>query len=140
VSLAHADELIELHLDRGAIPVLRVLNQEDHKEGHDRGAGVDDELPGVGVIKVRATRGPGHDGPEGQNEHPGAANLARDQMGEIGEELPGSAPRIAGTDRNVRGLAVSYFSLTITHGLGTYAASPAEPQLQIIRSTDRAFA
>ena len=40
---------VEFHLDRGAVAVLRVLDQENHQEGDDGRAGVDDELPGVGV-------------------------------------------------------------------------------------------
>ena len=44
---AHSDQLIELGLDRRPVSVLRVLDQEHHEEGHDGGAGVDDELPGI---------------------------------------------------------------------------------------------
>lgn len=46
LGMARTDQLVELGLD-GAVAVLRVLDQEQHQEGDDRGAGVDDELPGV---------------------------------------------------------------------------------------------
>src|SRR5205814_432341 len=42
-----ADELVQLQLGRLRIAVLGVLDEEHHQEGHDRGPGVDDELPGV---------------------------------------------------------------------------------------------
>src|SRR6185436_19526507 len=42
-----ADELVELHLDRFSVSILCVLNQKDHQERDDRGAGVDHQLPGV---------------------------------------------------------------------------------------------
>src|SRR4051812_36350400 len=55
VSLAYSDQLVELHLDRRAIPVLRILDEKNHQEGHDRRAGIDDQLPSVGVPKIRTT-------------------------------------------------------------------------------------
>src|SRR2546423_12888287 len=36
------NELVELELRRLRIAVLRVLDEEHHQEGHDRGPGVDD--------------------------------------------------------------------------------------------------
>ena len=38
-----------------------VLNQKDHEECHDRRAGIDDQLPGVAVVKDRAANAPHHD-------------------------------------------------------------------------------
>src|SRR5687767_6529242 len=40
-----ADQLVELELDRVALAVLGVLDQEHHQERHDRRAGVDRQLP-----------------------------------------------------------------------------------------------
>ncbi len=37
--------------------VLGVLNQDDHRERHDRRAGVDDELPGGRADDVQASQG-----------------------------------------------------------------------------------
>jgi hypothetical protein len=50
LSSAGPNELIEFGLDRGAIPVLRVLDQKDHQERDNGGSGIDDELPGVGEV------------------------------------------------------------------------------------------
>src|SRR5688572_12874584 len=46
-ALGGADQLVELELDRLGVAVLRVLDQEHHQEGDDRGGGVDDQLPGI---------------------------------------------------------------------------------------------
>lgn len=40
-----SEQFVELQLERLLVPVLRVLNNEDHEERHDRGPGVDDQLP-----------------------------------------------------------------------------------------------
>src|SRR3954468_8732958 len=48
-----ADQLVELDLDRRGVPVLRVLDQEHHQEGDDRGRGIDDELPRVAETEKR---------------------------------------------------------------------------------------
>jgi hypothetical protein len=40
VGFANANKLIQLHLDGRGVPVLRILNLEDHQEGYDRCAGV----------------------------------------------------------------------------------------------------
>src|SRR5690606_15735650 len=73
--LADADQFVELGLQGGAVAVLRVLDEEHHQEGDDGGAGVDDELPGIGEAEERAAYRPGH--------HDGAA-------GEKGEWRAGS--------------------------------------------------
>lgn len=56
-----ADDLVELSLDRRTIPVLRVLDQEDHQEGDDGRASVDDQLPGVGIVEQRPSQRPNDD-------------------------------------------------------------------------------
>ena len=55
-SLDREDEFGQLELQRHGVAVLRVLNQEHHQERHDRGRGVDDELPGVAVAEQRPGR------------------------------------------------------------------------------------
>jgi hypothetical protein len=47
LSRAHPDQFIQLHLYRGVIPVLRVLDQKDHQESHNGRARIDHELPSV---------------------------------------------------------------------------------------------
>lgn len=49
--LAYSDQLVQLDLDGGTVPVLRVLNKEHHQECDDRRARVDDELPGIRIVK-----------------------------------------------------------------------------------------
>lgn len=44
-------------MKRDTVPVLTLLNQEDHQERDDGGPGVDNKLPAIGVVKYR----PGHD-------------------------------------------------------------------------------
>ena len=51
LGFAVADQFVQLHLDRRAVPILRILNEKDHEECDDRGAGIDDQLPGIGKIK-----------------------------------------------------------------------------------------
>ena len=46
-----ANQFIEFQMNRFGVAVLRVLDQEDHQESDDGGAGIDDELPGIGVMK-----------------------------------------------------------------------------------------
>lgn len=41
------DQLVELQVDGARVAILRVLDEEDHEEGHDGRAGIDDKLPGV---------------------------------------------------------------------------------------------
>ena len=47
VRCAYSDEFVQLDLDRGAIAVLGILNEEDHQKRNDRCAGVDDQLPRI---------------------------------------------------------------------------------------------
>ena len=68
-----ADQFIDLGLNGRAVAILRILDQEDHEEGYDGRTGVDDQLPGVGIVKNRA----GHDSAQyhhnSQNEGGGLA-------------------------------------------------------------------
>ena len=59
-TLQTANELIELCLNRRAVAVLSVLNNEDHKERDDRRPSVDDKLPSVGIMEYRTCDSP-HD-------------------------------------------------------------------------------
>lgn len=48
-----ADQFVKLDVDDVVVPVLGVLNQENHQEGNDGRRRVDDELPGIVVVKPR---------------------------------------------------------------------------------------
>jgi hypothetical protein len=52
------NQLIELQVNRERLLVLRSLNQKHHQERDDRGAGVDDQLPGFAVFQPRPERTP----------------------------------------------------------------------------------
>lgn len=56
-----ANEFIELGLESGTVPILCVLDKEHHQEGHDGRAGIDDQLPGVGIFEDRSGHRPHHD-------------------------------------------------------------------------------
>ncbi len=47
------DQFIQLQVDRLHVAVLRVLDQEHHEKRNDGGSGVDDQLPGIRVAKIR---------------------------------------------------------------------------------------
>jgi hypothetical protein len=47
----YSDQFIQFRLNCRSIPVLRILNHENHEEGNNRRARVDDKLPSVGEMK-----------------------------------------------------------------------------------------
>src|SRR5258708_1119172 len=59
-----ADKFVQLQVERLGVSILRVLDEKDHKESNDGGAGVNDELPGVRKMEERAACSPDH-----QNNH-----------------------------------------------------------------------
>jgi hypothetical protein len=76
-ALNRSDYLIELQMNGFSVAILRVLNQEHHQEGNDGGAGIDDELSGIGVMKSRSSRAPNNDNETGNDERPCATQNAR---------------------------------------------------------------
>jgi len=83
-TLGGADQLIQLQLHRHSVAVLGVLNQEDHKEGDDRRAGVDHQLPGVGIAEDRPGDQPDHDQADRKQESDRAAGQLGDPAGSAG--------------------------------------------------------
>jgi hypothetical protein len=55
---AHANEFVQLYLNGGAVPVLRILNQKYHKESYDGGPSINDQLPSVRELEERAAYAP----------------------------------------------------------------------------------
>src|SRR5215813_6801563 len=80
------DQFIELQLDRGALQVLGVLDEEHHQEGHNRRPGVDHQLPGVAQAEGRASESPSHDDQDGEDEGQRMAHCAGGQGGKTSEE------------------------------------------------------
>jgi hypothetical protein len=56
--VTHPDEFIQLHLNGGAIAVLRILDQENHQESDDGSGGVYHQLPSIGEIEDGSCHGP----------------------------------------------------------------------------------
>src|SRR5260221_11011505 len=82
-----ADQLVELEVDRFRVAVLGVLDQEDHQESDDGGAGVDDELPRVGEMEDWAGGGPDDDDQYRQEECPFRTDGRRGAGGDLAERL-----------------------------------------------------
>lgn len=60
--LVRGQQLVQLDVDRQAVLVLRLLDEEYHQERHDRRAGIDDDLPGFGKVIKRSGDRPYDDG------------------------------------------------------------------------------
>src|SRR4051812_5577426 len=68
-----ANQLIEIDLDGTGVPVLRALDEKDHQEGDNGGAGVDDKLPCIAEVKERPRGKPQNDHQGGEKKSRGAA-------------------------------------------------------------------
>jgi hypothetical protein len=64
-------QFIDFKLERGAFPVLCVLNDEDHQHANDIRDRIDDQLPSVTPVKNRS----GHKPNESQTPPGGAGGL-----------------------------------------------------------------
>ena len=80
-----ANQLVELEVYSFSIAVLRVLDQEHHEKRDDRGAGVDDELPGIAEAEYRPRDCPRQDHKHGDHETRGPTRHARRPLRETGE-------------------------------------------------------
>jgi hypothetical protein len=87
LSRADADQFVELDLNGGAVAVLRILNQEDHQEGHDGGACIDHKLPRVRVVEQGAADAPHEDDGGGNDEGQGVPSGLRGAVGDFSEQL-----------------------------------------------------
>ena len=66
-------DLVEFQINGFRVTVLRVLDEEHHEEGDDGRAGIDNELPGIGKVKCRASQPPNGNDDDRQRESPCAA-------------------------------------------------------------------
>src|SRR5919109_5353541 len=82
------DQFIELQLDRGAIPVLGVLEEEHHQEGHNRRPGVDHQLPGIAEAERWAGERPAQDDQHGEDEGQRMAHRPGRLLGKASEPRP----------------------------------------------------
>ena len=72
-----ANEFVELKVKSLGVSVLSVLNQEDHKKSDDRGASIDDELPGVGEVEYGPAGCPYNQRNHGTQKHHRMSNQSR---------------------------------------------------------------
>lgn len=75
------NKFIELEIDRLRVAILGVLNEKHHEKSDDGGPSVDDELPGVGILKDRTSRGPNQHNKHCARECPLGANPSRRTSG-----------------------------------------------------------
>ena len=52
------NDFVQLELDRHAVTILSVLNQEDHQERHNGRRGIDDQFPGIAEMGKGAANRP----------------------------------------------------------------------------------
>src|SRR5205814_8299345 len=82
-------------MDRLRVAVLRVLDEENHQKGDDRRSGINDELPGIRIMKGWAGNPPDDDNEQRQDEGPGAAEHVRSSPSEDAEGVAHDAKEIA---------------------------------------------
>jgi len=82
---AGKQEFIELGLQCRRIAILGILDEEHHQERHDGRAGVDDELPGIGIAEEWAGQGPEDDDRATYDESGGVSRRFRDLVGGLAE-------------------------------------------------------
>jgi hypothetical protein len=83
-----SDQFVELEVDCLRIPVLRRLDHEHHEEGHDRGAGVDHELPGIRETEHRPGDCPDDDDERCHEHRERRAGHPRDPAGGVRKDVP----------------------------------------------------
>jgi hypothetical protein len=81
------NELINLHLQRGAVPVLGILNQKNHQERDDAADGIHDKLPCIGKAEQWPISQPDDDEAACHPERPRSAGSARSLRGKSGEPV-----------------------------------------------------
>lgn len=80
---ARRQQFVELQMKRHAVLVLTLLDEEDHQEGHDGGARVDDQLPVLGKMEQRSHHRPHEHGKKGQAKGQGRTRPSRDSAREV---------------------------------------------------------
>jgi hypothetical protein len=95
VRFADANEFVQLHLDRGGVTVLRILDQEHHQKRDNGRAGVDHKLPSIREPEERTRNRPDNHGPESKGKHPGSTYFAGTDLRDFSEQLA-EDPRVLG--------------------------------------------
>src|SRR5262249_16743365 len=76
------NDFVQLQVDGSRIPVLRVLDEKHHEKGDDGGGRVNDELPCVGIMKVRAQNRPKPYDQQSTEKGPSCPDQIRSMRGE----------------------------------------------------------
>lgn len=82
-SLDRSNDLIQLQMDRARVAVLRVLYEEYHQEGNDRGRCVHYQLPSIRIFEIGPCQSPNHDQRNGSEERPLTADYTRSPGSEV---------------------------------------------------------
>jgi hypothetical protein len=69
-----ADQFIEFQVNRTGIAVLCALNQKNHQECDDGGAGIDYQLPRIRELKQRASDSPNYHNEDRDEKCPGRSD------------------------------------------------------------------
>src|SRR6185312_13495122 len=69
-SSERSNDFVQLQVECFGIAVLSVLDQKHHEECDDRGCGIDDQLPSVGITEMRPQRSPYDDRYQGYGKCP----------------------------------------------------------------------
>src|SRR5579871_4280790 len=72
-----ADQFVELELHDARVTVLRVLDEENDEKSGYRGSGVNNELPSVGIMIIRAGRGPQNGNDQARKKRASRSNHVR---------------------------------------------------------------
>ncbi len=89
-----AQKFIQFQMDGFGVAILRVLNEEHHQERHDGRPSVDDQLPCVRKMEVRAGQTPNDNNKNGASERPGAAENSRRSAGENAKDILHGAEQV----------------------------------------------
>src|SRR5450432_2715473 len=90
VRRAYSNEFVEFYLNGRAIAVLRILDQEDHQERDDRSAGVDHQLPCIGIMKYGTGDRPDDDDAGGDHERRSAPGSLGCPIGYVAKHFSGT--------------------------------------------------
>src|SRR3712207_5453603 len=85
-SVYRSDQFVELQLHGSTVPVLCVLDQEDHQERDDGSAGIYGQLPGVAEPEYRADSSPNQDDKHGGSKGGRVSCGARGPLGKTVEQ------------------------------------------------------
>src|SRR5580693_1058333 len=69
------DQFVQFQMYGPGIAILRILNQEHHQECNDRGTGINDQLPGIGVMEDRTCESPDYNDPNRNAKGPSRAEI-----------------------------------------------------------------